>query len=56
MDFPLDIYHSLMRSLGKNNNFIKILIKIPLLFSMPILKLITALFHSSETILIVCRK
>lgn len=56
-DFPLDIYHSLLRTFDKNiNKFTKILIKISLLFCLPLLKLIGSLFHSSETILIVCKK
>ena len=55
MEFPLDLYHSIINSWGKNK-LIKIIIGIPLLFFLPLLKFIGSLFKISETILIICGK
>ncbi len=55
MDFPLDIYHSIINSSGKNKS-IRILLRILVLFFLPLLKLIGVLFKASETMLIVCEK
>lgn len=55
MEFPLDLYHSLINSLVKNQRM-KIILMLPfLIISFPI-KFIGSLLKSSETLIVTCKK
>ncbi|MCL4497647.1 MAG: class I SAM-dependent methyltransferase [Deltaproteobacteria bacterium] len=53
LDFPLDLYHSL---LSDKKKFFRIFFSIPLLILLPILKFIGKIFDAPETFMIVCQK
>lgn len=54
-EFPLDLYHSLLKSFEKNE-FIKIPLILPLLIFSLILKPVCSLLKASETMIVVCKK
>lgn len=55
VEYPLDLYHSLINKLGRNK-FTKVLFILPTLLLSLILKPLSSLFKVSETMILYCKK